>query len=56
MPGRLQIAIDLSDFSEFLKFSVNLMEIPICKRCWEYNNDIEKLSYMYSGKDVVINW
>lgn len=29
MPGRLQITIELSKFSEFLKFTVNLLQIPV---------------------------
>ena len=29
MPGRLQITIDLSKFSEFMKFTVNLLQIPV---------------------------
>jgi hypothetical protein len=29
MPGRLQITIDLSTFSEFMKFTVNLLQIPV---------------------------
>ena len=46
MPGKLQITIDLSYFSEFLKFSTNLLEIPVCYRGWECNNNLQDLSYM----------
>ncbi len=29
LPGRLQITIELTKFSEFMKFTVNLLQIPV---------------------------
>ena len=55
MPGRLQITIDLSKYSEFMKFTVNLLQVPVLMNNFLIQ-DISKVNFELSGKDVVINW
>ena len=55
MPGRLQITIDLSKYSEFMKFTVNLLQVPVLMNNFIIQ-DISKVNFELSGKDIVINW
>ena len=47
----------MSELSDFLKFTVNLDEIPISTDSKIMKDDsVTKLSEITSGKNVVINW
>ena len=47
----------MSELSDFLKFSMNLNEIPINTNYKVLNDDgVTKLNEDTGGKDVIINW
>ena len=55
--SKLTATIEMSELSDFLKFTVNLDEIPISTDSKIMKDDsVTKLSEITSGKNVVINW
>ena len=47
----------MSELSDFLKFTMNLNEIPINTNYKVLNDDgVTKLNEDTGGKDVIINW
>lgn len=54
---KLMTTIELSELSDFLKFSVNMNEIPISNISESQSDDsLIQLNQDLSGKNVVINW
>jgi hypothetical protein len=48
--------MEISDLNEFIKYKVDLNEIPITNRKAIGTEDIVNFTLLDSGKDVVINW
>ena len=55
---RLTATVELSEISEFIKFQVDLNDIPILNGAKQPQDgdNFEALSSDMAGKDVVINW
>lgn len=55
--ARLTAIIELSHMTEFLKFQVNLNDIPVInKKVSDIEDKLSQLDKEEAGKDVVINW
>ena len=48
--------MEISELNEYIKYKVDLNEIPITNRKAIGTEDIVNFTFLESGKDVVINW
>lgn len=55
--AKLTAVVELSEISDFLKFHVDLNDIPVIdKGVKDIEDKLNKLDHDHAGKDVVMNW